>query len=329
MNHRVQNEAHVESASLNSMLTGMVRAESLLDWIVVAALVVVLAVGGLASPLFLTVSNLTSILIACSLLAVIAIGQTFVIIAAGIDLSVGATAQVSSVLIGIAVTHKWGVPIGIVIALVGSFAFGVLNGLIIAVGEIGDFVATLGTLSILTGLALVLSDGRPVGVISPLLTQLASGRTGPVPNIALLAGAVAIVSHIVLFHTRFGMRLFATGSNYEGSRNLGLKVARIKVSAYAICGMLAGIGGIMLTARIGSAEPAVGSAYLLGSIAASVLGGTSLFGGRGTVLGPVIGAFVLAALHNVMTLRGIGVFYQPVVTGVVVILFALVYRFQR
>jgi ribose/xylose/arabinose/galactoside ABC-type transport system permease subunit len=144
-----------------------------------------------------------------------------------------------------------------------------------------------------------------------------------------LAGAVAIVSHIVLFHTRFGMRLFATGSNYEGSRNLGLKVARIKVSAYAICGMLAGIGGIMLTARIGSAEPAVGSAYLLGSIAASVLGGTSLFGGRGTVLGPVIGAFVLAALHNVMTLRGIGVFYQPIVTGVVVILFALVYRFQR
>jgi ribose transport system permease protein len=311
------------------MLTGIVRAESLLDWIVVAALVVVLAVGGLASPLFLTASNLTSILIACSLLAVIAIGQTFVIVAAGIDLSVGATAQVSSVLIGIAVTHKWGVPIGVVIALVGSFAFGVLNGLIIAVGKIGDFVATLGTLSILTGLALVLSDGRPVGVISPLLTLLASGRTGPIPNIALLAGAVAIVSHIVLFHTRFGMRLFATGSNYEGSRNLGLKVARIKIAAYAICGMLAGIGGIMLTARIGSAEPAVGSAYLLGSIAASVLGGTSLFGGRGTVLGPVIGAFVLAALHNVMTLRGIGVFYQPIVTGVVVILFALVYRFQR
>jgi ribose/xylose/arabinose/galactoside ABC-type transport system permease subunit len=125
------------------------------------------------------------------------------------------------------------------------------------------------------------------------------------------------------------MRLFATGSNYEGSRNLGLHVGKMKIFAYAICGLSSGIGGIMLTARIGSAEPAVGSAYLLGSIAASVLGGTSLFGGRGTVIGPVVGAFVLAALHNLMTLRGIGVFYQPIVTGVVVILFALAYRLQR
>jgi ribose transport system permease protein len=310
-------------------LAERVLSDGLLDWIVVGALIVVLAVGGLVSPLFLTVGNLTAILIACSLLTVISIGQTFVIIVAGIDLSVGAIAQVSSVLIGIAVTQKWGVPTGIVMALAGSLFFGIMNGLIVAVGKIGDFVATLGTLSILTGFALVLSNGRPVGIISPFLTELASGKTGPLPNIALLAAAIAIVCHVSLFHTRFGMRLFATGSNYEGSRNLGLNVAGIKIIAYAICGLLAGVGGIMLTARIGSAEPAVGSAYLLGSIAASVLGGTSLFGGRGTILGPVVGAFVLAALHNLMTLRGIGVFYQPIVTGVVVILFALVYRLQR
>jgi ribose/xylose/arabinose/galactoside ABC-type transport system permease subunit len=328
----MQLPARHESELLSSpsvLLPEKMRSDGFLDWIVVGALIVVLAIGGLVSPLFLTIGNLTSILIACSLLAVIAIGQTFVIIVAGIDLSVGAVAQVSSVMIGIAVTHKWGVPVGIGMALIASLFFGVVNGLVVSVGKISDFVATLGTLSILTGVALVLSDGRPVGVISPLLTELASGSFARVPNIALLAGTVAIVSHIAMFHTRFGMRLFATGSNYEGSRNLGLDVGKMKIFAYAICGLLSGIGGIMLTARIGSAEPAVGSAYLLGSIAASVLGGTSLFGGRGTVIGPVVGAFVLAALHNLMTLRGIGVFYQPIVTGVVVILFALVYRLQR
>src|ERR1700722_2028365 len=321
----MQLPARHESELLSSpsvLLAEKMRWDGFLDWIVVGALIVVLAIGGLVSPLFLTIGNLTSILIACSLLAVIAIGQTFVIIVAGIDLSVGAVAQVSSVMIGIAVTHKWGVPVGIGMALIASLFFGVVNGLVVSVGKISDFVATLGTLSILTGVALVLSDGRPVGVISPLLTELASRSAARVPNIALLAGAVAIVSHIALFHTRFGMRLFATGSNYEGSRNLGLNVGKMKIFAYAIC-------GIMLTARIGSAEPAVGSAYLLGSIAASVLGGTSLFGGRGTVIGPVVGAFVLAALQHLMPLRGIGVFYQPIVTGVVVILFALAYRLQR
>src|ERR1700734_3040005 len=257
----MQLPARHESELLSSpsmLLAEKMRSDGFLDWIVVGALIVVLAIGGLVSPLFLTIGNLTSILIACSLLA------------------------------GIAVTHKWGVPVGIGMALIASLFFGVVNGLVVSVGKISDIVATLGTLSILTGVALVLSDGRPVGVISPLLTELASGSFARVPNIALLAGTVAIVSHIAMFHTRFGMRLFATGSNYEGSRNLGLDVGKMKIFAYAICGLLSGIGGIMLTARIGSAEPAVGSAYLLGSIAASVLGGTSLFGGRGTVIGPVV-----------------------------------------
>ena len=163
-------------SSPSALLAEKLRSDGFLDWIVVGALIVVLAIGGLVSPLFLTIGNLTSILIACSLLAVIAIGQTFVTIVAGIDLSVGAVAQVSSVMVGIAVTHKWGVPVGIGMALIASLFFGVVNGLVVSVGKISDFVATLGTLSILTGVALVLSDGRPVGVISPLLTELASQR---------------------------------------------------------------------------------------------------------------------------------------------------------
>jgi ribose transport system permease protein len=244
-------------------------------------------------------------------------------------LSVGSLVQVSSVMIGVAVTYKLGVPAGMLMAVLVGALFGMINGLIVSKGKISDFIATLGMLSIASGTALVLSNGRPVSVISPLLTSLASGSIGPIPNITLLAGIVAVLGHLVLFHTQFGRHLFAIGGNHEGSRNLGLKVGRIKVAAFMISGLLAGIAGIMLTARIGSAEPATGSSYLLNSIAASVLGGTSLFGGHGTIVGPVIGALVLMALLNLMTLLGIGVFYQPIVTGLVVIIFAIAYRFQK
>jgi ribose/xylose/arabinose/galactoside ABC-type transport system permease subunit len=306
-----------------------IRASGVLDWAIVLALLVLMAVGALASPLFLTAGNITSILVACSILVVVAIGQTFVIITAGIDLSVGSLVQISCVMIGISVTQKWGVPIGIVMAVVTGMMFGIISGIVISKGKISDFIATLGMLSIVSGCALVLSNGRPVGVISPLLTGLASGSFGPIPNITLLAAVVAVLAHLLLFHTQLGTHLFAVGGNHEGSRNLGLKVARIKIAAFAISGLLAGIAGVMLTARIGSAEPATGSSYLLNSIAASVLGGTSLFGGRGTVVGPVVGALVLTALLNLMTLLGVGVFYQPIVTGMVVILFAIAYRFQK
>jgi len=322
-------EANVAAPPVSGQLARFARSSKLLDWAIVLALLAVMVVGGIASPHFLTVANITSILVASSILIVVAIGQTFIIITAGIDLSVGSLVQVSSVMIGVAVTYKLGVPAGILMAILMGTLFGVLNGVVVSKGKISDFIATLGMLSIASGTALVLSNGRPVSVISPLLTSLASGSIGPFPNIALLAATVAIIGHIVLFHTQFGTHLFAIGGNHEGSRNLGLKVGRIKVAAFAISGLLAGIAGIMLTARIGSAEPATGSSYLLNSIAASVLGGTSLFGGRGTILGPVIGALVLMALLNLMTLLGVGVFYQPIVTGSVVIIFAIAYRFQK
>jgi ribose/xylose/arabinose/galactoside ABC-type transport system permease subunit len=300
-----------------------------MDWAIVLALLAIMLVGGLLSDQFLTAGNLTSILVACSILVTVAIGQTFVIVTAGIDLAVGSLIQVSGVMIGIAVSWHLGVPVGIVLAVLTSIAFGIASGLIVSKGKISDFIATLGMLSIVSGVALVLSNGRPVAVISPLLTALASGKTGPLPNITLLALIVALLSHGLLFHTRFGTHLLATGGNFEGSRNLGIKVGRIKVAAFGLSGALAGIGGVMLTARIGSAEPMAGTAYLLNSVAASVLGGTSLFGGRGTIVGPVVGALVLTALLNLMTLLGVGVFYQPIVTGLVVILFAIAYRFQK
>jgi ribose/xylose/arabinose/galactoside ABC-type transport system permease subunit len=317
------------SGSAAGRISRLVQSSGILDWAIVLALVALIVVGSLASPMFLTAGNITSILIACSILVVVAIGQTFVIITAGIDLSVGSLVQIACVMIGISVTQKWGIPVGILMAVATGTLFGIVSGVVVSKGKISDFIATLGMLSIASGCALVLSNGRPVGVISPLLTALASGSIGPIPNITLLAAVVAVIAHLLLFQTQFGTHLFAIGGNHEGSRNLGLKVAKVKIAAFAISGLLAGIAGVMLTARIGSAEPATGSSYLLNSIAASVLGGTSLFGGRGTIVGPVVGALVLTALLNLMTLLGVGVFYQPIVTGMVVILFAIAYRFQK
>lgn len=319
----------VNKSSLRHLVQTVVQSSALLDWAIVLALVVIAIVGGLASPVFLSAGNLTSIVIACSILVVVAVGQTFVILTAGVDLSLGSLVQISGVLVGVAVTHQLGVPAGIVMALVVATLLGVVNGLVTSYGKISDFIATLGMLSIASGLALVLSNARPVTLISDVLTTLASGKTGPVPNIALLAATVAIVGHILLFHTQFGTHLLALGGNAEASRNIGLKTTKLKVGAFAISGLLAGIGGVMLAARVGSAEPAAGAAYLLNSVAASVLGGVSLFGGRGTIVGPVVGALVLTALLNLMTLLGVGVFYQPIVTGFVVILFAIAYRFQK
>ena len=153
-----------------------------MDWAIILALLAIMLVGGLLSDQFLTAGNLTSILVACSILVTVAIGQTFVIVTAGIDLAVGSLIQVSGVMIGVAVSWHLGVPVGIVLAVLTSIAFGIASGLIVSKGKISDFIATLGMLSIVSGVALVLSNGRPVGVISPLLTSLASGKTDRCPT---------------------------------------------------------------------------------------------------------------------------------------------------
>jgi ribose transport system permease protein len=206
---------------------------------------------------------------------------------------------------------------------------GAINGLIISKGKIADFIATLGTLSAAAGLALLLSNGQPVQITSIFLLKLATGSVGPFSYFILIAVGVLLIAHFVLFYSRFGTHLFAIGGNTDSARSMGVKTDRVKIAAYTISGFLAGLASILLTARIGAAEPAADTTYLLNSVAAVVLGGVSLFGGRGTVVGPVIGALLLTALVNGLTLLSVGEFYQPLAVGVVVVLAALLMRFQR
>lgn len=299
------------------------------DWTAVVALVVLVVVFGIASPAFLSFGNIQAVLVAAAILVMLTVGQTYVIITAGIDLSVASALTLGSVVLGQAVSRGWSIAIACVLAAIAGTLVGLINGFIIAKGKITDFIVTLGTLSAAAGAALVLANGEPVTVTSNFLLRLATGSLGPIPYFVVVALVIAVIGHIVLFHTRFGTHLLATGGDPEAARAMGINTDRVKIAAYTISGFLAGLASILLTARIGAAEPAANTSYLLNSVAAVVLGGVSLFGGRGSMVGPVVGALLLTALVNGLTLLGVSQFYQQLAIGIVVVLAALLMRYQR
>jgi ribose/xylose/arabinose/galactoside ABC-type transport system permease subunit len=299
------------------------------EWTVIPAFVVLLIVFGLISDVFLTSNNIESVLAASAVLIVLAIGQTFAVATAGIDLSMGSVLTLSGVVLGQLYQDGRSIWIAMLAAVLVGGAVGFANGFVIAKAKISDFIVTLGSLSIAAGLALVISDGKPVEVIQKTILDLSTNSVGPLRWTVVLALLVAIGAHILLFHTRFGTHLLATGGNAEGSRAVGVRVARVKMAAYTISGAMAGLAAILLVARVGSAEPAAATSLLLNAVAAVVLGGVSLFGGRGTIVGPVIGAVLLTALVNGLTLAGVSEAYQPIAVGTVVVASAVLMRYQR
>ena len=299
------------------------------EWTVIPAFVVLLIVFGLLSDVFLTANNIESVLAASAVLIVLAIGQTFAVATAGIDLSMGSVLTLSGVVLGQLYQDGRSIWIAILAAVLVGAAVGFLNGFVIAKAKISDFIVTLGSLSIAAGVALVISDGKPVEVIQKTMLDLSTNSVGPLRWSVILALVVAVGAHILLFQTRFGTHLLATGGNAEGSRAVGVRVARVKMAAYTISGAMAGLAAILLVARVGSAEPAAATSLLLNAVAAVVLGGVSLFGGRGTIAGPVIGAVLLTALVNGLTLAGVSEAYQPIAVGTVVVASAVLMRYQR
>lgn len=299
------------------------------DWAAVIGLVVLVIVFGALNSTFLSVGNIESMLVAAAILIILAVGQTFVVATAGIDLSIASTMTLAAVVFGQGFSHGWGVPLSAVAAVVAGGLVGVINGVLIAKGGITDFIVTLGTLSAASGAALILANGKPVTIINGFLLKLSTNGIGIFGWSFIIAAVVAVLAHVMLFHTRFGTHLFATGGQPEAARAMGISTNRIKIAVYTVSGVLAGLGAILLVARIGAAEPAANTAFLLNSVAAVVLGGVSLFGGRGNIVGPVVGALLLTALVNGLTLLNVSQFYQPLAVGIVVVLAALLTRFQR
>lgn len=299
------------------------------DWASVVGLVGLVIVFGIAQPVFLSVANLQALLLAAAILVVLSIGQTFVVATSGIDLSMAASVMLGAVILGLVNAAGWGIFLACVVAIIATSAVGFLNGVIITAGKIPDFVVTLGTLSAITGLGLILSGGEPTMVGSTFLLKLASGSFGPFGYPVWVAISAVIVAHVVLYHTRFGVHLLATGGQTESAGALGIRTNRVKIAAYTISGFCAGIAAVLLVARIGSAEPLINTSLLLNSVAAVVLGGVSLFGGRASILGPAIGALMLTALVNGLTLLSVSAFYQPLAVGAIVVLAALIMRYQK
>jgi len=294
-----------------------------------ASLLVLMTFFSFASPNFLQTGNLVSILQSTAVNGVLAIACTFVIISAGIDLSVGTMMTFCSVMAGVVLTY-WGMPLslGIVAAIFFGALCGFTNGVLIAKLKIPPFIATLGMMMLLKGLSLVISGTKPIYFNStpdfPVISQ--DSLIGyfipalPIPNAVLIMFVVAVLASVVLNKTLVGRYTFALGSNEEAVRLSGVNVVFWKIVVYSISGAICGIAGLLIASRLNSAQPALGQGYELDAIAAVVIGGTSLSGGTGTIIGTIIGAFIMSVLTNGLRIMSVAQEWQTVLTGLIIIL---------
>jgi ribose transport system permease protein len=276
----------------------------------------------------MTVPNLTAVALQSSINAIIAIGMTLVIISAGIDLSVGSIAGLASVVAATVMTTQ-GLGVGVAVGLAVGIAAGAINGVLIARVGLAPFIVTLGTLALFRGTALVFTNGQPIYGIPEAFRSIFAGSLGPIPTPVIIAIVCALIVDFVLRRTTFGEHIVAIGGNEEAARLCGVAVGRVKALIYVIAGALSALGGFVLVARIGAAEPIGGTGYELDAIAATVIGGTSLFGGVGTIGGTLIGALILGGLRNGLTLMNVQSFWQQVASGLVIIFAVLIDKLIR
>lgn len=287
-------------------------------------LILLMAAVSLFSPNFLTIDNLMNILRQTSVNAVIAMGMTFVILTAGIDLSVGSILAFTGAVCASLVAADASLWVALPATLALGAALGAANGVVIALGGVQPFIATLVGMTVLRGATLVYTDGRPITTMSDPFWAIGGEYVVGIPVPVLIAALAFIVCWFALSHLRFGRYVYAVGGNEQVTRLAGISTTRVKIIVYAISGLLAALAGIILTARLESAQPTAGTAYELDAIAAVVLGGTSLMGGRGHIFGTLIGALIIGVLNNALNLMDVSSYYQMIAKGAVILLAVLV-----
>jgi ribose transport system permease protein len=276
------------------------------------------------TPHFLTISNLLNIAEQATIIAIIAVGMTFVIITGGIDLSVGSVLAFAGVVMASALHGGLPLPLALIVGIGAGLLCGLMNGLLITVGRLPPFIATLGMMSVARGAALMFTEGRPISGFSESFRSLATGEVLRVPAPVIIMIGVYVIAHFVLRRTKLGRYTYAIGGNEEATLLSGINVKLYKTMVYGIAGLLSGLAAILLTARLNSAQPIAGMSYELDAIAATVIGGTSLLGGEGTVIGTLIGALIMAVLRNGLNLLGVSSFIQQIVIGTVIIVAVLI-----
>ena len=270
------------------------------------------------TPHFFTVANMLNVAQQTSINAIVAVGMTYVIVSGGIDLSVGSIVALSGVVLGVLLQTQ-PLPVALLGALAVGVGCGLLNGGLVSWGGLPPFIVTLGMMSIARGAALLFTEGRPVSGFDPGFRSLATGHLGFVPAPVVVMIAVYGLAHLVLTRTTFGRYVYAIGGNEEATRLSGVAVRVHKTAIYAVSGLMSAVAAVILTARLNSAQPIAGMMYELDAIAATVIGGTSLMGGEGTLAGTLVGALIMGVLRNGLNLLGVSSFLQQIVIGGVIV----------
>jgi len=323
-------------ANISATAEGFFTRDRMGDWLrkyaIIAILIGMIALLSLATGgTFLQTQNLINVVRQMSVIAMLAIGLTVVIISTGIDLSVGSIVALSAVVAtSLAQSQDAtnlmypGLSVPVVVAVLAGLGVGALagftNGFLIAFFRIAPFIATLGMMTAARGLALIYSDGRPISRLTDEYNFFGQGAILEVPVPIVLLIVVAVAAHVMLNNTRFGRYVYAIGGNEQAARVSGINLRRVKIGIYTFSGLLAGLGGIILSGRIGSGNPQLGTGAELDAITAAVIGGTSFSGGIGTVWGTIVGALIIGSLNTGLDLLNVSPFTQQVVKGAIIVL---------
>lgn len=318
-----------EGAAMSTVKTKALQTGAMHKVLAFGGLIFLILMFSILSPNFFKFNNIVSIILATCVNGVLAFGITFVVITAGIDLSVGTNMTLSAVMAGVFITNA-GMPviIGILGGILTGSVVGFVNGFMITKMKLPPFIATLGMMMATKGLSLVISGTKPIyfdtaNGFSLLSTGSVLGQVIPgfsIPNAVLFMAGAAVIASLVLSKTVLGRYTYALGSNEEATRLSGVNTTSWKIAVYTLCGTFAGLAGVMMASRLNSAQPALGAGYEMDAIAAAVIGGASLSGGEGGILGTVIGAFIISVLTNGLRIMSVPQEWQTVVTGLIVVL---------
>ncbi len=304
--------------------------EILIKYKSLVGLLALVVVVSILSPSFLSVTNIFNILRQTSVNGIIAAGMTFVILTGGIDLSVGSILAISGAICASLLVSGQSMIVAILAALVVGALVGFLNGVIITKGKLQPFIATLATMTVFRGLTLVYTNGNPItlgsGDLALNFGQIGGGKLFGIPTPAIIMIFTFALCAYVLKNTQMGRYTYALGSNEEATRLSGVNTDKIKIAVYTISGILAAVAGIIITSRLFSAQPTAGDGYELDAIAAVVLGGTSLTGGKGKIAGTIIGALIIGILSNALNILDVSSYYQMMVKGAVILVAVLLDR---
>ena len=296
---------------------------------ILSGLLIMMLVFSMNSQYFFTSNNLLTIALQTSMIAIIALGQTFVLITAGIDLSIGSNIAIAGVISAMAMKAGMPLVVAIMLGLLVGALVGLINGILIAYGDLPPFVVTLGSMSIVKGVALLITGGIPVTRLGKSFNIIGNSKLLGIPIPVLIMIALTLIFGFILSKTKLGTRIFAVGSNLEVAKFSGINTKKIIIIVYVFSGFLAAVAGVIMASRIASGQPTAGTGYELYAVAASVIGGVSLAGGEGLLTGTLIGALIIGVLRNGLNLLNVSAFIQEIMIGAVIIIAVFTDRIKR